>query len=77
MLIPVPDDHSRLADRVVVLQDGRFVEQGPTYEILTSPEQRPAAAIFATPTHPYTQHPLASTSVPARRALELVSGGRP
>ena len=34
MLIPVPHVHRRLADRVAVMQDGRFLEQGSTYEVL-------------------------------------------
>jgi microcin C transport system ATP-binding protein len=38
----------RVADRVAVMKDGRIVEQGP------------AATVFATPQHPYTQMLLAS-----------------
>jgi peptide/nickel transport system ATP-binding protein len=50
----------RIADRVAVMQGGRFVETGPT------------AAIFAAPQHPYTQRLLAAEPNPAapRRRLQ-------
>jgi peptide/nickel transport system ATP-binding protein len=51
-----------VADRVLVMRDGRVVEHGT------------AAEIFDAPQHPYTQQLLASLPVPER---ELVSGGHP
>jgi peptide/nickel transport system ATP-binding protein len=51
-----------VADRVLVMRDGRVVEQGT------------AAEIFGAPRHSYTQQLLASLPVPER---ELVSGGHP
>jgi peptide/nickel transport system ATP-binding protein len=51
-----------VADRVLVMRDGRVVEEGTATEI------------FESPRHAYTQQLLASLPVPER---ELVSGGHP
>jgi peptide/nickel transport system ATP-binding protein len=54
-----------VADRVLVMRDGRIVEHGS------------ATDIFETPRHPYTQQLLASLPVPGGGTRELVSGGHP
>ena len=51
----------RIADRVLVMQAGRIVEQGPT------------ARIFAAPEHPYTAALLAA----APDLAQLLAGGTP
>jgi peptide/nickel transport system ATP-binding protein len=52
---------ARLADRVAVMQGGRFVESGPAAKVLTEPE------------HPYTRRLLAA--VPSGRAERLTEVG--
>ena len=50
---------SRLADRVAVMRDGLFVEQGPVADVLTAPN------------HPYTQALLASVPAAHRKGTRL------
>ncbi|CAN5511949.1 ABC transporter ATP-binding protein [soil metagenome] len=49
----------RLADRVAVMRDGRFVEQGPVSEVLTAPS------------HPYTQTLLDAVPAAHRKGTRL------
>ncbi|MFE3200080.1 dipeptide ABC transporter ATP-binding protein [Embleya sp. NPDC059237] len=53
---------ARLADRVAVMYDGVFVEEGPTRELLTDPR------------HPYTRHLLAAIPAGQDRDIRLSAG---
>ena len=52
---------SRLADRVAVMRDGRFVEQGTVAEVLNAP------------THPYTRELIAAVPAAHRKGTRLSS----